>query len=122
MLGLVVGGFWLIFVAYSIWFYFKAETLQPLTLDDLALAWKLHKRETGCTASHIHSLITKSNEVVGFKCDCGYKLLQKRLITQKTYPRTGVSYLPSSEGASPPPITKDSLQNLGIPYSHIKEI
>jgi len=83
MLDLVVWAFWFIFGAYSFWFFFGAKTFQPLTLDNLALTWKLHKQETGCTAPRIHSLLVKKNEVVGFKCDCGYEFLQKRLVTQR---------------------------------------
>jgi hypothetical protein len=78
-----MGGFWLALAAYAMWFLFRAKTFQPLTLDDLALMWKLHKRETGCTASHIHSLLKRDDEVVGFRCECGYEFIQKRLITQR---------------------------------------
>jgi len=78
-------GSWLILGVYSLWFFFKAKTFQPLTLDNLALTWKLHKQHTGCTASRIHSLLTKNNEIVGFKCNCGHEFLQKRLITQKVH-------------------------------------
>jgi hypothetical protein len=78
-----MGGFWLALAAYAMWFLFRAKTFQPLTLDDLALMWKLHKRETCCTASHIHSLLKRDDEVVGFRCECGYEFIQKRLITQR---------------------------------------
>lgn len=92
MLSLLMVSSWLVLGAYSFWFFFKAKTFQPLTLNDLALMWKLHKQQTGCTASRIHSLITKNNEVVGFKCDCGYTFLQKRLISQKVHmhPQTSI--------------------------------
>jgi len=83
MLNLLVWAFWFILGAYSFWFFSKAKTFQPLTLDDLALTWKLHKQQTGCTAPRIHSLLTKNDNVVGFKCDCGYEFLQKRLITKQ---------------------------------------
>ena len=52
-------------------------------LDDLALTWRMHKLETGCKASRINSLLTIGNETVGFKCECGYEFIQKRLISQK---------------------------------------
>jgi hypothetical protein len=83
MLDLLLWGSWFILGAYSSWFLFKAKTYQPLTLDDLALTWKLHKQHAGCKASRIHSLLTKNDKVVGFKCECGHEYLQKRLITQK---------------------------------------
>jgi hypothetical protein len=83
MLDLLLLGSWLILGTYSLWYLFRAETLQPLTLDDLALTWRLHKQQTGCRASRIHSLISRDDEVVGFRCQCGYEFLQKRLVTQK---------------------------------------
>jgi len=76
-------GFWLAFTVYCFWFFFMAKTLQPLTWDNLALTWRLHKQQTGCTASRVHSLLTRNDEVVGFKCWCGYEFSQRRLITQR---------------------------------------
>lgn len=87
LLILLVGSFWLAFGAYLLWFFFKAKTVQPLTLDDLALTWKVHKQQNGCNASRIHGLIKGDNEIIGFKCECGYEFIQKRLITQKPHGR-----------------------------------
>jgi len=87
LLILLVGGFWLALGAYVLWFFFKAKTVQPLTLDDLALTWKVHKKQKGCNASRIHSLIKENDEIVGFKCECGYEFIQKRLITQTSHER-----------------------------------
>jgi hypothetical protein len=67
---------------------FKAKTVQPLTIDDLALTWKVHKQQKGCTASRIHSLIKENDEIIGFRCDCGYEFIQKRLITQRPIERS----------------------------------
>ena len=124
MLDLLVWGFWFIFGAYSFWFFTQAKTLQSLTLDDLALTWQIHKQQTGCTAPHIHSLFTKSNRVVGFKCNCGYKFLQKRLITKKvpTNIQTSIMPLTFSENGKPLFKTRNSLQKLGIRYLHIKRV
>jgi len=95
MLDLLVWVFWFSLGAYIFWFFTKAKTFQPLTLDDLALAWKLHKQETGCIASRIDSLLIRKDEVVGFRCDCGYEFLQKRLITQRVpaYTKTSITSL-----------------------------
>jgi hypothetical protein len=82
-------GFWLSFTGYCCWYFFKAKTFQPLTLDDLALTWRMYKQQTSCTASRIQSLLTRNNEVAGFKCECGYEFQQKRLITQKARKRQG---------------------------------
>ena len=75
--------FWFALVAYVLWFVFKAKTVQPLTIDDLALTWNVHKQQKGCNASRIHGLIKENDEVIGFKCDCGHEFIQKRLITQR---------------------------------------
>ena len=83
----IVFGFWTGLVFYVLWFVFKAKTVQPLTIDDLALTWKVHKQQSGCNSSRIHGLIKENDEIVGFKCDCGYEFIQKRLITQKPVER-----------------------------------
>ena len=83
LLGFLLLGFWIALAVYCFWYFFLAKTVQPLTLDDLALIWRLHKQQTGCKASRIHSLLERNNEVVGFRCECGYEFQQKRLITQK---------------------------------------
>ena len=80
---LLVSGFWAALVVYMLWYFFKAKTVQPLTLDDLALTWKVHKQQSGCTSSRLHGSIKENDEIVGFSCDCGYEFVQKRLITQK---------------------------------------
>jgi len=93
LLYLLILGFWLTFAVYGFWYFFIAKTFQPLTLDDLALTWRLHKQQIGCTASRVPSLLTRNNEVVGFKCECGYEFRQKRLITQRVRkPRVSFGY------------------------------
>ncbi len=95
LLNLLTFGFWIALGVYVVWFFFKAKTVQPLTIDDLALTWKLHKQKSGCKSNRIHGLIKENDEIVGFKCDCGYKFIQKRLITQRStqprfYPTTDI--------------------------------
>jgi len=83
----LVSVFWIGLVFYVLWYFFRAKTVQPLTLDDLALIWRVHKQRDGCNASRIHSLIKENDEVVGFRCECGYVFIQKRLITQSPQER-----------------------------------
>ena len=111
MIDLLVWAFWFILGAYTFWFFTQAKTFQPFTLDDLALTWRLHKQHRNCRASRINSLLTKNNEVVGFKCDCGYEYRQKRLITQK------IPMLKRGQEE-----TRGSPRNLGIEYSRMKEV
>ena len=87
LLILLVGGFWMTLMAYVMWYFFRAKTVQPLTIDDLALTWRVHKQRDRCNASRIHSMIKENDEVVGFRCECGYKFIQKRLITQNPQER-----------------------------------
>lgn len=93
LLGFLIAGFWVALAVYCFWYFFIAKTVQPLTLDELALIWRLHKQQTGCTSSRIHSLIESKNEVIGFRCDCGYVFKQKRLITQRISKRHSDSTL-----------------------------
>lgn len=79
----LLSGFWIALVAYFLWYIFEAKTVQSLTLDELALTWKVHKKQDGCKASRIHGLINENDEIVGFKCECGYEFIQKRLISQR---------------------------------------
>jgi hypothetical protein len=83
LLELLLWVFWAALAVYCFWYFFLAKTVQPLTLDDLALMWRLHKLQSGCKVSRIHSLLERNNEVVGFRCECGFEFQQKRLITQR---------------------------------------
>jgi len=124
MLDLVSWGLWFAFGAYSFWFFTKAKTPQPLNLDDLALTWRIHKQQTGCRASRIHSLLVKDDHVVGFKCDCGHEFLQKRLITRKVPINIQASIAPLTLSKDDNPLLKTggSLRKLGVHFSQIKEI
>lgn len=83
---------WIALLIFTIWFLFKAETDQPLSLDDLALSWRLHKQHNNCKTDRIKQLIKVNDEVVGFKCECGYEFRQKRLVSQ-SLPKNAVSKL-----------------------------
>ncbi len=86
MIEILFGAVWTCLGVYIVWYFFKAETLHPLSSDDLTLTWQLHKNQTGCTASTINTIHVKNNHMVGFTCNCGYNHMNKRLITQKTKP------------------------------------
>jgi hypothetical protein len=124
MIDLLVWAFWFIFGAYSVWFFTKAKTLQPMPTDHLALIWQIHKQQTTCEATQIHSILMKNNYIVGFECNCGYKFIQKRPITKKvpTNIQTSIMPLTFSKNGKPMLKAKDSIQKLGIRYMHIKRI
>lgn len=75
---------WVTLCMYLFWYIVKASTYESISLDDLAILWRFHKQEAGCKSSFIQDLLVKNDEVVGFRCGCGYEYLQKRLIMQKT--------------------------------------
>jgi len=116
MLELLVWAFWSVFGAYSIWYFSQAETLQPVSIYDLTLTWEMHKLQTGCNASRLNCLFAKNGEIVGFDCECGYRFLQKRILTQKANEYASRSIFADVLRA------RSSSQELGIHYSCIKEI
>jgi len=97
LLDLLTFGFWITLGVYAVWFFFKAKTVQPLTIDDLALTWRLHKQQSGCKSKRIHGLIKENDEIVGFKCDCGYEFIQQRLITQRSMGQTFYATAPNQQ-------------------------
>ncbi len=74
---------WLMLGVYGLWFSFKANTLQPMSYEDLFLTWELHKQQAECRATGLHVFRNKNHKVVGFRCECGHEFEQERLITQK---------------------------------------
>ncbi len=88
MIEILFGAVWTCLGVYIIWYFFKAETFHPLSNDELTSTWQRHKKQTGCTASTIDTIHVKNNYIVGFTCNCGYKYIHKRLITQK--PKTDI--------------------------------
>ena len=112
----IMFGLWLALGAYVTWYVFKAKEYQPLALDDLALIWKLHKRQTGCKSSYIHDLLVRNDEVVGFRCECGHEFFQKRLITQRTKVSAPSGTLVSLQNVS------GTIENPGLSYQNIRKI
>ena len=129
MLELIVGNIWIVFGlwialgAYVLWYFFGAKTIQPLSLDALAITWKLHKKQTGCSASHVNTILVKKNTVVGFKCECGYDYMQKRLIAQKINPNTNMDLMPRlSHKITNIVEAERSLQKMGVNFSAIRKV
>lgn len=116
MLEELMFGLWFGVGAYVSWYVFKAKEFQPLALDDLALIWKLHKRQTGCKSSYIHDLLVRNDEVVGFRCECGHEFFQKRPITQRTKVPARSGTLVSFQNVS------GAVETPGLSYQNIKKI
>jgi hypothetical protein len=83
LIEVLFGAVWTCLGVYIVWYFFKAETLHPLSGEDLTTTWQLHKNQTGCRASTIDTIHVKNDCIVGFTCNCGYNYMHKRSITQK---------------------------------------
>ena len=118
---MMIGSFALLGV-YSVWYFFKAQTYQALTLDELALMWKTHKHSSGCKATRIETLLLKNNEVVGYQCSCGAKYYQKRLITQRAHKFTNKLIPQVSKSFTNMPELTKSMNQIGLSVSHIKNV
>jgi len=123
MLEIMMASSLVILGVYSIWFFFKAQTYQPLGLDELALMWKMHKQKANCKASNIETLLLKNNDVVGYKCSCGNNYYQKRLISQRAHTFTKNKLVPTvTNKFTGIGELKKSMEQVGLHYSHIKQI
>jgi hypothetical protein len=86
MLDFIVWGLWFSMGAYCFWFFTQAKKLEPLTLDDLVIIWKIHRQQAGCKAplSKLKPIIRdRSDEFSGFRCECGFQYLSKRPLVQR---------------------------------------
>ncbi|PVX23675.1 MAG: hypothetical protein CW691_09960 [Candidatus Bathyarchaeum sp.] len=123
MLIVLITCIWSALLIYSVWFFFSAKTVQPLTLNEFALKYKLHKQKTKCNARRIQIIFTKNKEIVGFKCECGHNYIQKRLLSQKISKHIENS----QESHASYKITRQlemkwHLRAIGLQYSSIKKI
>lgn len=64
---------------YAAWYITSLKTYAPMTREEAQLLWRIHKKETGCDAQKMREIKHK-NKIVGIKCECGYKHVQKRPI------------------------------------------
>ena len=76
-------GFWISLLGSFIWYLFFAKTYQSISSEEATLRWNIHKTNTHCTFSKIQYLHNKKDEIIGFKCGCGFEFKQKRLIIQR---------------------------------------
>ncbi|MEM3696553.1 MAG: hypothetical protein QXQ94_03490 [Candidatus Bathyarchaeia archaeon] len=70
---------WTIFVVYATWYFTSAKHYAPLTPYEARLLWKIHKQDISCNGRK-WQIIKRGGEIIGFKCECGYKHIQKRPI------------------------------------------
>lgn len=55
-----------------------AKRSAPLTKQEAAILWKIHKQRTNCQSSTWRPLTQRTTGVItGFKCECGCHYMQK---------------------------------------------
>jgi hypothetical protein len=108
---------------YSTWQFFQTEIMQPLSLEDLALVYKLHKKQAKCPTQRVHTLLIKNKGIVGFRCDCGYTYVQKRPRFQRINKKDSPN-LPHKRHHKLSNLfeTKNRLKELGLEYQKMKII
>ena len=74
---------WACFTAYAAWYFASAKQYAPLTYKEARILWEIHKHKTQCDSKTWHK-IRRKDRVIGFKCDCGYKHIQRKPITANT--------------------------------------
>jgi len=83
MLQILTPTIWICFAIYAIWYFTLAKHPHPITTNEAKILWKLHKQTTHCKAKKWWTIKQKNN-LIGFKCQCGYQYIQKRPIKAKT--------------------------------------
>jgi hypothetical protein len=68
---------WLSITGYASWYLISAKHNVPITREEAGLLWKIHKVEAECDGKKWVE-IRRRDKIVGFRCECGYKHVQKR--------------------------------------------
>lgn len=76
---LLVPTLWVTFGCTLAWYLLSAKTYKEITTREVDLLWKTHKQFSHCIAKKFEP-ITKRKRIVGYRCHCGHKHLQKRPI------------------------------------------
>jgi len=69
---------WTILAAYTSWLVFKAKRNVPITLQEAKTLWQIHKKNSSCKAHKWEPVSQKGDLAKGFKCECGFKYVQKK--------------------------------------------
>ncbi len=70
---------WVAFGCTLAWYLLSAQRWHAIDPEELKVLWKTHKQFNHCTAKKFEPIM-KGKKIVGYKCQCGHKHLQKRPI------------------------------------------
>jgi hypothetical protein len=79
ILEILAATLWGFLTAYATWYFTSAKNFAPITVNDVRILWKIHKRNIQCHARKWQE-IRRGGKIIGFRCECGYKHVQKRPI------------------------------------------
>jgi hypothetical protein len=79
MLEILIPTVWTCFATYAAWYFTSAKHYAPLTLNEARLLWKIHKQHAQCKSRKWRE-IRNNGKIIGFKCACGHKHIQERLV------------------------------------------
>lgn len=68
---------WTCFTVYAARYLMSAKHYAPLTLNEARLLWKIHKQNTRCESRKWNE-VRHNGSIIGFKCECGDKYIQKK--------------------------------------------
>jgi|YelNatPaOPRAMG01_1025707.scaffolds.fasta_scaffold16266_4 hypothetical protein len=78
-------------IAYLIWIFAIAKQYAPLTLEEAKILWKIHKQAANCPSNSWRE-IRKGGKMVGFRCECGYRHVQKKPLNASKPSQNSKSY------------------------------
>ena len=63
--------------AFGLCLFATVKRKIPITGEEAKLLWKIHKLDKNCSRHRWKTITEKNGKITGFKCECGYKYLQK---------------------------------------------
>ena len=81
--GVLVPAIWISLGFCIAWFLLSAKRSVALSPNEVEMLWKFHKQKTQCNAKKCKE-ITRRGKIIGFKCKCGHKHVQKKHIVSVT--------------------------------------
>lgn len=75
--GVLVPAIWLSLGFCIAWYILSAKRSVALSHEEAEMLWKVHRQRTQCNAKKCKK-ITSRGKIVGFKCECGHKHIQKK--------------------------------------------
>jgi hypothetical protein len=78
-LGITMLSLWALFVIYAFWYFTKAKSYAPITVEEARQLWAIHHQTSRCSSRKWRQ-VKQNGKTVGVECGCGYKHVQLRLI------------------------------------------